>query len=471
MVKKTFSYKGVLAPLVMGATLVPGSAWASSDAATLKQLQLLKAEIARLEARVSAAEQRAQQAEHPAPTPIAPPQTPTQQLRAQTLTSVDAGVPQETAPVVDVTPSSSAPGHQYNLANGLGDKITFSGDVEFNLNASSDAKKGNLVFGNNLNSGGSKDRNRYSQTGRVMFEVAGERHKGNNFASFRIQPLMDTSGSVNLDDAWFAFGQKEGWSARVGRYEAYDLFPTGADTFLGYSGGSSNELYSDGAGYSYQAKEGRGRANKAGQMMVSRQFGPVYFETSTVIGDRTELFANTYHGLPIDTANSKSTFIVRPLLAWQFAPHWKVAAGMETNLLSDSVVDVKGNDIGKRTGYSGTLGYSKDDLQVNFNLAHLDAYKEKDFSAGTNMTWQNFGLGYIYSQNDIKSAYVASGSDWTPTAAPGKYHLDTVYASYQFSNVLDIDRFNILLGGFYSRFDAHDRDNVYGGRVRFKYFL
>lgn len=464
MVEKRRLVSGVMAPWIMGAALMPGAAWASTDSEALKQLQQLKAEIARLEARVTAAEQRAQQAERSAP--VAPPQTPTQQLRSQAVVSVDAGVPQETAPVTDVTPSSSAPGHQYNLASVQGDKITFSGDVEFNLNATSDAKQGNLVFGNSANAYG-KDRNRYSQTGRVMFEVAGERSRGDNFASFRIQPLMDTSGTVNLDDAWFAFGKKDGWSARVGRYEAYDLFPTGADTFLGYSGGSSNELYSDGAGYSYQAKEGRGRASKAGQMMVSRQFGPVYFETSTVIGDRTELFANTYHGLAIDTANSKSAFIVRPLLAWQFTPSWKIAAGMETNLLNDSVVDVNGNDIGKRTGYSTTLGYSNDDLQMNFNLAHLDAYKEKDSSAGANMTWQNFGLGYIYSQNDIKSAY-ANG---TAIAAPGKYHLDTVYASYQFSNVLDIDRFNILLGGFYSRFDAHDRDNVYGGRVRFKYFL
>lgn len=475
MAKNTLSYCGALAPWLVGAALVPNAAWASSssDAETLKQLQAMKAEIARLEARVAAAEERAKEAERPAP----PPQTLTQQLRSQTLTSVDAGVPQETATSVDAHPSSAAPGHQYNLVNKQGNQLTFSGDVEFNVNASSDNKKGDLVFGNSAGGSGSHiDRNRYSQTGRVMLEVAGERSKNDNYASFRIQPLLDTEGTVNLDDAWFAFGQKNGWSARVGRYEAYDLFPTGADTFLGYSGNSSNELYSDGAGYSYQAKEGRGRASKAGQMMVSRQFGPVYFETSTVVGDRTELFGGpgTYHGVTLDPGSSKSTFIVRPVLAWQFAPNWKVAAGVEHNVLKNSVVDKLGNDIGQRTGYSTTLGYSTDDLQVNFNLAHLDAYKEKDSSIGTNMTWKGLGLGYIYSENDIKSAYNSSTTDpsgWAAATPPGKYHMDTFYTSYQFSNVLDIERFNVLLGGFYSRFDAHDRDNIYGGRVRFKYFL
>ena len=468
MVNRTFY--GPLSALLAGAALIPFSAHADTNAELLQQLQALKAEVSRLEARVTVAEQQAHEAHttSPAAPDSAVAATPTQAVRAGQGVSVDAGTPQEPATAVDANPSSAAPEHQYRVVNSHGNALIFSGDVELNINANSDADTGNLVFGNDdINH--HRDHHHFGQDGRIMFEAAGTRTHGDKFASFRIQPLMDTSGSVGLDDAWFAFGQRNGWSARVGRYEAYDLFPVGADTFLGYSGDTANNLYKDGAGYSYQAKEGRGRAGSAGQMMVSRQFGNVYFETSSVVGDRTDLFdtgytgSKTYHGVALDTDRSKSTVLLRPVLAWQFAPKWRVAGGVEKNLVHDAIVDTRGNDVSDRTGYATTLGYSDQDLQLNFNVAYLDALDENDLSVGANMVYSGLGLGYIHSYNDI---------DWSKDDPDGsKYHIDTLYTSYQFSNVFDIDRFNMLVGTYYSRFSAQTHDDAYGVRLRFKYFL
>lgn len=46
-----------------------------------------------------------------------------------------------------------------------------------------------------------------------------------NFAGFSVQPLADLTGKMNLDDAVFFFGTENDWKVKVGRFEAYDMFP------------------------------------------------------------------------------------------------------------------------------------------------------------------------------------------------------------------------------------------------------
>jgi hypothetical protein len=70
-------------------------------------------------------------------------------------------------------------------------------------------------------------------------------------------------GKMNLDDAVFFFGQQDDWKIKIGRFEAYDMFPLNQDTFIEYSGNTANDLYSDGYGYIYMMKEGRGAAAAA----------------------------------------------------------------------------------------------------------------------------------------------------------------------------------------------------------------
>lgn len=347
--------------------------------------------------------------------------------------------------------------------------LTFGGDVEFNINAYN-TQSGPIFFEDAV---GTKDE--YNQDGRILLDVGGERAtEAGHYARFKAQPLIQTNGGFGLDDAWFAFGSRSGLELKVGRYEAFDLFPLGQDTFVSYTGDTSDGLYMDGQGYVYQAKEGRGRADSAGQVMLSQRSGDLYAEVSTLFGDRTDLFADsTYHGFDIQEEDAKNSFIVRPVLAWTPGP-WTLAAGVEANLVDDALVDERGDDISDRMGYGTRLSYAADDWSVNVNLAYLDAHEEDNLTLGLNALWRNFGVGYIRAQNEIDD--VKAGATEGFITAAGEYSVDTLYSSYRFPNVLNIDNFDIYLGAFYSRID-HDEVDVeddtdsYGGRLRFKYLF
>ena len=108
-----------------------------------------------------------------------------------------------------------------------------------------------------------------------------------------MQPLADMTGKMNLDDAAFFFGNEKNWQTKIGRFEAYDMFPLNQDTFIQYSGNTANDLYADGFGYIYMMKEGRGRSSSGGNLMLSKYAGDVYFELNTLVEDGTSLFQTT----------------------------------------------------------------------------------------------------------------------------------------------------------------------------------
>lgn len=67
------------------------------------------------------------------------------------------------------------------------------------------------------------------------------------------------------------------------------MFPLNQDTFVEYSGNTANDTYSDGFGYIYMMKEGRGRSNSGGSMMFNSQYNNWYFETNLLIEDGTSI--------------------------------------------------------------------------------------------------------------------------------------------------------------------------------------
>lgn len=77
---------------------------------------------------------------------------------------------------------------------------------------------------------------------------------------------------------------------KVGRFEAYDMFPLNQDTFVEYSGNTANDLYSDGYGYIYMMKEGRGRSSSGGNFLMSKTLDNWYFELNTLLENGSTLF-------------------------------------------------------------------------------------------------------------------------------------------------------------------------------------
>lgn len=164
--------------------------------------------------------------------------------------------------------------------------------------------------------------------------------------------------------------------------------------------------------------------------------------------------------------------IVRPVVAWT-PDRWTLAAGLETNLVDDAIVDERGEDISDRSGYGARLSYTGVDWSANANLAYLDAHEENNMTLGLNALWRGFGVGYIHSRNKIDDVKPGANGDAIFTV-PGRYSIDALYTSYHFADALAIEDFGIYLGAYYSRIDHHKVDNLedadrYGVRLRFKY--
>lgn len=355
------------------------------------------------------------------------------------------------------------------------------GDVEFNVDGAS--RTGQLTSlktttGKDWKAG---DSERWDVNGRILIGLDGYRTSGNNqFAGFTVQPLADLAGSMNLDDAAFFFGQEKDWKVKIGRYEAFDMFPLNQDTYIEYSGNTANDLYDDGFGYIYMMKEGRGRSS-GGAIQLSKTSGPFYFELNTSARDGTKLYQDSdYHGNSLE--NKKNVIYLRPVIALT-VEDVTAAIAMESNVVNNAygytATDGKFVDQSKRNGYGATLTWNgqksnpDDGVVLNLSTAYMDATDEKDFSAGANALWHDFELGYIYAKNDVKAFNInnidlSNASDFIL----GKYNIHTVHSSYRIRNVMDMDNFDVYLGAYWSRIsidESHDDKDRYGARVRFKY--
>ncbi|OXS14197.1 porin [Zobellella denitrificans] len=340
-------------------------------------------------------------------------------------------------------------------------RLSLGGDVEFDINAANKQEDSNLYRNDGRD-------DRWDQTGRLLLDISGERVADSGaYAKFKAQPTLGSSGGVGSDDAWFAFGRDDVGEMKIGRFEALDLFPLGQDVFVEHSGDTSSGLYTDGSAYLYMAKEARGRAGDAGHVMVSRQLGDVYLELATLFGNRLDLFNGAqYHGFNL--TKEKDSIVVRPALRWQLGD-FSWALGAEHNLIKDAIVDERGRDVSDRTGYGTTFGWQSGLIKANLNAAYLDAHREENLTLGANVLFDKFGLGYIYGRNKIDDVNPASEH---ASYLVGTQKSNTVYTSYRFDNVLDLDNFGILLGAYWSDFDVEESTvatDRYGARVRFKY--
>lgn len=358
------------------------------------------------------------------------------------------------------------------------------GDVEFNVDAAS--KTGQLT---SLRTNGGKDWNagdseRWDVNGRILIGLDGYRTTTNNqFAGFTVQPLADLSGDMNLDDAAFFFGQEKDWKIKVGRYEAFDMFPLNQDTLIEYSGNTANNLYDDGFGYIYMMKEARGRSSAGGAVQFSKISGPFYFELNTFASNGTKLFQDSeFHGNTLE--NKKNVVYLRPVIAYNISDDITAAIAMETNVVSNAYgyTDANGvfHDQSERTGYGATLTWNgqknnpDNGVVLNMSTAYLDATDEKDFSAGANALWNDIELGYIYAKNDVQAFNFSNADlDNMDGVILGKYDIHTVHTSYRIRNIMEMDNFDIYLGAYWSRLamdnSQQDDKDRYGARVRFKY--
>jgi hypothetical protein len=300
-----------------------------------------------------------------------------------------------------------------SVTNDMG-TFAISGDVEFNNDIRNEETA-------------TTDVNTYDQSGRLLVGVSGMRDVGaDNYISANAQILLNMDGDVSADDAWVAMGAKEDWELKLGRFEAYNLFPAGQDTYLNHASGVDV----------YTASYARGRSEN-GQINFSKTAGSAYFEVSA------NFMAN-------GGADDNAVFL-RPVVAFSLSDSLKLSAGGEFNMTADDA-DAD-NDF---TGYGATLNYAAGDISVNLNYAarEFDTTDQDDTSYGVNAQYKNAFIGYVHGEND------------TGTTA----EVDTVYASYKFANVMDVEELALYLGAYSSEVkDSDNKDS--GARLRVKYIF
>ncbi len=453
---------------LLTATILSSGAMAATQESELEQ------RLNQLEQRLAAAEKRAASAE----------------AEIQQIKATPAPVTAPIAVVSEQSTSSKSDNQSPKLTlTGYGD-LKIYGDVEVNMDAAS-RSNGLTSMRRSANTNWADGNNeRWDINGRLLLGFDGYRRMDNgNFAGFTAQPLADLTGHMNLDDAAFFFGHENDWKIKVGRFEAYDMFPLNQDTFVEYSGNTANDLYGDGYGYIYMMKEGRGRSDSGGNFMLSKNIDNWYFELNTLLENGTSLYQDkSYHGNEL--TNDKNVAYLRPVISWS-QDNFSVAAAMEAQVVNNAYgyKDANGQTVDQsdRTGYGLTMTWNgqktdpDDGIVANLNTAYLDATDETDFTVGANALWHNFELGYIYAHNDIDKFDVTNTVNncdndcWITNA--GTYDIHTIHSSYLFPNVMGMRNFNIYLGTYVSWVSAdHESDDGsdntrYGGRVRFKYYF
>lgn len=465
--------------LIIGLALFGStSTFASTDSSIEARLNALEKRLQQAEQRATQAENRAEAAE----------------LKVQKLETRTVNTEQQTVQVAKRTDTLETKTNNTSelKLNHFVDSLKIYGDVEFNLDAASNSGKLTSLKSSDNKDWKASNNERWDVNGRVLLGVDGYKNgTAGNYSGFSIQPLADLAGKMNLDDATFFFGNENNWQAKIGRFEAYDMFPLNQDTFIEYSGNTANDLYSNGYGYIYMMKEGRGRSNTGGNVMLSKNIDHWYFELNNLIENGTSLFDDgNYHGTHL--TNDKNVVYMRPVIAWKDRD-FSAAVAMETNVVNNAYgyTDSQGRfvDQSKRNGYGFSMTWNglandpENGVVTNVNTAYLDASNETDFTAGVNVLWHRFELGYIYAHNNIKefnTDNINVNFDSNDSLdGPGKYNIHTIHASYQIPNIMNMPNFNIFIGTYYSLLDAntnskvanHDNDDRYGVRARFKYYF
>ncbi len=325
-------------------------------------------------------------------------------------------------------------------------KLNLGGDVEFDVTA------------DNYSEGHNADATDTQQVGgRILVDISGERALANgNYANFKVNPLYGQKGEKNLDDAWFGFGVKNDWGFKIGHFEAYDLSPAGQDTYVvGYGDNI------------YRAKDGRGRSNNGGQIMLTKEAGQLHYEVTTQFGEIGDTsFLGQYTDNGATPVKNKDPLLVRPVVAWT-GDTVTVAVGAEVNLVSDAyVADLGGTDpresISDWTGYGATASAKvNDDLSVSLRGAYRAGDEVDQYSVGPGVQYQNFYAAYLFGKTNFDDASISDK----------KYNV--AYASYKIPGVMGLDNFDMYLGASWGneKVGSADATEELGGRVRFKYFF
>lgn len=323
-----------------------------------------------------------------------------------------------------------------------GDGFSLFGDVEINFDVNKEKRRDDSGARNS-------DSIKIGDDSRVLAGLQWRHSLENgNFVTAVGEALLKTTGDLEMDDAFFAMGNKDNWFFQLGRYEAWDLFPLGMDVAFTYADGSDevdDAFNLENGLYVYRAAEARGRASGAGQARVQGQMNGFTAELSTLYG---ETRFNSLDGNRYDSDNS---FMIRPVVNYMTDDGFlSVSLGgeWEARKISSDKRILNTVDTHDRYGLGATTTMQFGPLAWHISGAYQSVKDfRKAYSIGSNVEFmEQWGLGFVYAHNKHDNKVTEGGFD-DDYKKPKGY---TIYGAYSMP-VLGIDNANVIFGLSYSQ--------------------
>ena len=340
------------------------------------------------------------------------------------------------------------------LAQGVWAEMTttmsISGDVETNTTAEFLTEEGD---------DGDTDTSNMTNDGRVKVTFNG-RTEGENgwYGAAVAQPLVSTTGSTNVDDAYVEFGTSS-FAFRVGRYEGEDMMVKGEDTYIAAAPGAPGR---------YQADYARGRHGD-GMGHVAVHFKPsdalqVYLDGT--IGHRTETDSVA------DEDVSANVFGIRPVVKFTSGIYTVKLGG---DLLKSSAQDSDGDYDLTRWGFGayGEAAFEKIKVGVSVARGTRGGTGVDNIDFDDEYTLSTFGYATITLSEDnalgLGAGYTMLSYDESDDEA------SNIEGYANFIHKLPVEGLKIKIAGSFSTAAIEpevgsDADNTaFGVRVRMNY--
>ena len=361
-----------------------------------------------------------------------------------------------------------------------GDGFSNFNDIEINLDVN---RTKSAADGNRINN---DDSIRIGDDSRLLVGGQWRASQANgNFVTAVGEALLQTTGNLEMDDAFFAMGNKDNWFFQVGRFEAMDLFPLGKDVAFSYAYGSDDaaDVYKTDRFYVYRGGEARGRGgSNAGQARLQGEMGGFSAEVSTQFG------TSSFNAVDGQTIAGDNSFMIRPavnfstddgFLSATLGGEWEARKSGTEIYTRTNGEDPRTSD---RYGIAATTTMQFGPLAWHISGAYqnIDEYR-KAYSVGSNVEFmEQWGLGFVYAQNSHNDNFVNDGLNGITTDEYKKPKGYTVYGAYTMP-VLGFDNAEVTFGLSYSQTKnnlsftnnaySQDKDHDLMFRTRFNYYF
>ncbi|MDD9951653.1 MAG: carbohydrate porin [Zetaproteobacteria bacterium] len=205
----------------------------------------------------------------------------------------------------------------------------------------------------------------------------------------KVDAVANVDGSVGTEDLYVRVGQQDSWDVTMGRFRAWDLYPTGSDCAFDVIDEEEGKLGI------YEPNASRGWKN--GAIMTQAYFGPATLQLNVMTAPNS---------VTLGTGDAQTTVTTNMTAV---RPAVKVETSGVTFLVGvEQIMDKAKNSqnmsdaLPSSTGLGGGLSFGNDMINVGLSFASYSnttdseaVLKDTKTSTGFYLTYKNEGIGDI----------------------------------------------------------------------------